>query len=215
MITAIILAGGRGTRLQSVISEVPKPMAPIHGRPFLEYQLDYWIKQGVSKIILAIGYKANIIQNHFGESYRGIPIQYSVEQEPLGTGGGLRLAVENLDAEYCLLLNGDTFFDVNLDDLLSFHINNNADWTFSLFKTEDTKRYMGMEICEDGRVQELQVESKENACLANGGVYVFRPDIIKNPSFKRTNIHRMDLFISKWFANNGNRFGAVVFHICS
>ena len=87
--TAIILAGGKGTRLQSVVSEVPKPMAPINGIPFLEIQIKYWIKQGINNFILSVGYKKEIIINHFGFKFHTAEIKYVLEDSPLGTGGAI------------------------------------------------------------------------------------------------------------------------------
>jgi D-glycero-alpha-D-manno-heptose 1-phosphate guanylyltransferase len=87
--TAIILAGGFGTRLRSVVSNVPKPMAPINGKPFLEYQLDYLIGQGIKTIYLAVGYKHEVISQYFGNSFKDATLIYSVEDKPLGTGGAL------------------------------------------------------------------------------------------------------------------------------
>lgn len=92
--TAIILAGGFGTRLATVVSDVPKPMAPVAGRPFLERLLDRLIVQGISQVVLAVGYKREIIQNHFGARYKNLEVRYSVESEPLGTGGALRQAFD-------------------------------------------------------------------------------------------------------------------------
>ena len=88
-IPVIILAGGLGTRLRSVVEDVPKPMAPINGRPFLEYQLAYLKNQGVSSVIFAVGYMADVIERHFGAQWQSINVSYSREECPLGTGGGL------------------------------------------------------------------------------------------------------------------------------
>jgi D-glycero-alpha-D-manno-heptose 1-phosphate guanylyltransferase len=121
--SAIILAGGLGTRLRSAVPDLPKPMAPIAGRPFLAYQLDYWIRQGVDRFVLSVGYRHESIMAYFGAAYRGIAVDYSVEQTPLGTGGGLLLALERLDGGQrpFLLLNGDTYFEVDLATLSAFH----------------------------------------------------------------------------------------------
>ena len=114
MTTAIILAGGLGTRLRGTLPDLPKPMAPVAGRPFLAHQLDHWIAQGVVRFVLSVGYRAVAISNHFGDRYRGVPIDYVVEPAPLGTGGALALAATKLRSnEPALLLNGDTYFDVD------------------------------------------------------------------------------------------------------
>ena len=139
--TAIILAGGKGTRLKKIVSDVPKPMAPINNRPFLEYLMDYWINQGISKFILSVGYLNEVITNHFGNSYGSAQIEYVFESSPLGTGGGLLLASKDLNESF-LLLNGDTFFEVKLSDFYSFHKKHNSEWTMSLFRSFDIERYM-------------------------------------------------------------------------
>ncbi|WP_157844846.1 sugar phosphate nucleotidyltransferase [Methylocucumis oryzae] len=127
--TAIILAGGLGTRLRSVVSELPKPMASVSGRPFLEHLMDYWFAQGVTRFILSVGYQSDIITTHFGAHYRHARIDYAIESEPLGTGGGLFYALQEVD-ETVLVLNGDTFFSVALDELADFHKNHDSSWTF-------------------------------------------------------------------------------------
>ena len=180
MTTAIILAGGLGTRLREAVPDLPKPMAPINGRPFMEFQMDYWIKQGVQKFIISVGYLYEIIMDHFGTSYQGIPIEYAIEKTPLGTGGGLILATKSLsEHEPFLLLNGDTFFEVDLETLLNFHKEKRSDWTFSLFGTNEVGRYMGMDVAEDGRILSLKSESVAVGQLANGGVYLLAPSVLK------------------------------------
>ena len=98
---AIILAGGLGTRLSEVISEIPKPMADINGKPFLEYLLNYLKKNGITHVIFSVGYKSEVIKTHFGSRYKSIKISYAIEKFPLGTGGGICLAIQkaknNLD----------------------------------------------------------------------------------------------------------------------
>ena len=119
MTSAIILAGGLGTRLRGVVPDLPKPMAPIGGRPFLEYQLDYWINQGVSQFVLSVGYLHGAIVDHFGDRYKGAKLDYVIEKTPLGTGGGFLLAAEKLGKnDPFLLLNGDTYFAVDLKKLM-------------------------------------------------------------------------------------------------
>ena len=107
---AIILAGGFGTRLQSVVKDVPKPMADINGRPFLEYILVFLAKNCFTKVILSVGYKKESIINHFGSSFCGMNISYCIEDEPLGTGGAIKKAFDYVDGQNVLVLNGDTFF---------------------------------------------------------------------------------------------------------
>jgi D-glycero-alpha-D-manno-heptose 1-phosphate guanylyltransferase len=172
MTTAIILAGGLGTRLRGVVPDLPKPMAPIDGRPFLAHQMDHWIAEGIDRFILSIGYRAVAVSNHFGDRYRGVPVDYAVESAPLGTGGALLLAAARLgSAAPALLLNGDTYFDVRLDALTTHALHHNADWCLALFRHDDPARYMGVELA-DGRISSLRASATP---FANGGVYWFRP----------------------------------------
>ena len=182
--TAIILAGGLGTRLRKTVPDLPKPMAPINNRPFLEYQMDYWIEQGVVSFILSIGYMKEIIINHFGNSYRNTPIEFAVEDTPLGTGGGMLLAAQEMTSPF-LVLNGDTFIEVDLSELYKFHNKNNSEWTFSLFRADQPNRYMGMDVDNSGKIQSLKSEIGEIGCLANGGVYLINPSAIDKLNYKR------------------------------
>ena len=97
MTTAIVLAGGLGTRLRTVVPDWPKPMAPVAGKPFLTYLLDYWIGQGIDHFVLSVGYRHEAIIDYFGDSYHGVLIDYVIETEPLGTGGALRMAARHCD----------------------------------------------------------------------------------------------------------------------
>lgn len=164
---AVILAGGFGTRLRPAVADVPKPMAPIDGRPFLELLLDYWIAQGVRRAVLAVGYMHETIRRHFGAEYRGCAIAYSVEDRPLGTGGALLQALPLVNGESLLVLNGDTYFAVPLAELAAFHRERRADVTLSLFRSENP-RYTGVALASDGRVTGLA-----GGGLANGGVFLF------------------------------------------
>lgn len=179
MTTAIILAGGMGTRLRSVVPDLPKPMAPVKGRPFLEHQMDYWIGQGVDRFVVSVGYMKEVIMDHFGSNYRSTTLTYAIEDEPLGTGGGLFLAAQGLNEPF-LVLNGDTFFEVDLAKLLKFHADHSADWSFSLFRTSEVGRYMGVEVKSGGEIYSLTSGTEKMGRLANGGVYLVNPSILRN-----------------------------------
>jgi len=166
-VEAVVLAGGLGTRLRAAVSDVPKPMAPIQGRPFLERLLDYWIGQGVRRAILAVGYMHDTIRRHFGEQYRGCAIAYSIEQQPLGTGGALVQALPLVGDKTFLVLNGDTYFAVPLATLSDFHRQHGADVSLSLFRS-DNPRYTGIALAPDGRVASFSGQG-----AANGGVFLF------------------------------------------
>ena len=183
--TAVILAGGLGTRLRSTVPNLPKPMAPIHDRPFLEYLMEYWIGQGVENFILSVGYKYEVITEYFGSCWKGIPIKYVVEQSPLGTGGGLLLAAEELKNPF-LVLNGDTFFEVDFKKLKQFHDVNHSEWTFALFQTSEVGRYMGIELSGSGRVDSLKSNMTHSGRLVNGGVYLLDPSILDKYQYNLT-----------------------------
>lgn len=182
MTTAIILAGGMGTRLRTAVPDLPKPMAPIDGRPFLEHLMDYWIDQGVSRFVLSVGYKKEVIMDYLGSCYRSTPLTYAIEEEPLGTGGGLLLAAQGLNEPF-LVLNGDTFFEVDLAKLLKFHSGHSSDWTFSLFRTSEVGRYMGIEVKSDGEIESFKSGMGHQERLANGGVYLVNPSVLTNKVF--------------------------------
>lgn len=182
--SAVILAGGIGSRLRSVVPDLPKPMAPVSGRPFLEYQLDYWISQGISSFVLSVGYRHEAIVDHFDNSYKGAKLDYVIEETPLGTGGGLLLAAEKFGNDVpFLLLNGDTYFVVDLKVLTEFAQENDADWCFSLFRTNEEERYMGMEISPRGQIISLESGTGHRGRLANGGVYWVHPRALLGGKF--------------------------------
>ncbi|MGZ8382365.1 MAG: nucleotidyltransferase family protein [Nitrospira sp.] len=179
MPSAVILAGGLGTRLRSAVPDLPKPMAPISGRPFLEYQLDYWISQGVSRFVLSVGYRHEAITEHFGPRYKGVDLEYAIEEQPLGTGGAFLLAAEKTDLrEPFLLLNGDTYFGVDWRVLNAYALEHDADWCLSLFRTSEQGRYMGIELSSEGRITRLKSGVEQGPRLANGGVYWVHPRVL-------------------------------------
>ena len=178
MTTAIVLAGGLGTRLRAAVPDLPKPMAPVAGRPFLAHLMDHWMGQGVQRFILSVGYRHEAILAHFGTEYRGAAIDYAVETTPLGTGGGVRHAARLLDpGEPALVLNGDTWFGVDLAALRDFASRRDADWCLALFPATEAGRYMGLKLADDGRIQALRHDDQRPGRPANGGVYWVHPRV--------------------------------------
>lgn len=182
MVRAIILAGGMGTRLRSAVPNLPKPMAPVNERPFLGHLMDYWINQGVDEFIISVGYKKEVIIDYFGSNYKSIPMNYVMENEPLGTGGGLLLAAKGLN-DPIIVLNGDTFFEVSLQELQEFHIEHSSDWTFSLFRANEVGRYMGVGVKSDGEIESFKSGTGKIGRLANGGVYLVNPIVLAKTEF--------------------------------
>jgi D-glycero-alpha-D-manno-heptose 1-phosphate guanylyltransferase len=159
-------------------------MAPIKGRPFLEYLLDYWIAQGVGHFVLSVGYRHEVIIDRFGSSYEGAKLDYVIEQMPLGTGGGVSLAAEKLENNApFLLLNGDTYFAADLNALAEFSRKMDADWCFSLFRANEAGRYMGMDVSPQGRITSLKSGAGHSGPLANGGVYWVHPRALTGGGF--------------------------------
>jgi D-glycero-alpha-D-manno-heptose 1-phosphate guanylyltransferase len=179
---AIILAGGLGTRLRSVIPDLPKPLAPIEGKPFLEYLLNYWEAQGIKHFILSVGYKHNTIQEYFGTKYKSADVSYAVEPEPLGTGGGLLLSVQKLKSNQPFIsLNGDTFFAVNRRSLLKYHLEYKADMTLSLVEvSEKNNRFDEIQQDKEGWITSIGTTlDNQKKPLVNGGVYIISPGLLK------------------------------------
>lgn len=170
---AIILAGGSGTRLQSIIRDVPKPMAPIDGRPFLEFLIKRLVNSGTTEIILSIGYLHDKIIDHFGDgSLFGASISYCIESEPLGTGGAIRESMKMLDAETALIMNGDTFTSVDTDSLASFHSNMKAMVSMVVVPISDASRYGTVLVTPEGRVKLFTEKQAAGYNLINSGTYI-------------------------------------------
>jgi NDP-sugar pyrophosphorylase family protein len=148
-----VLAGGLGTRLREVVSDVPKPMAPVDGEPFLSYVLRYWKKQGVSAFLISVGYLAEKIQGYYGNSFEGCSIRYMEEISPLGTGGAfMKMLREVMPTNPFLMVNGDTFFAVDLLSLKKCHHQNGAILTICAFNSIETDRYACINQNAEGKV---------------------------------------------------------------
>lgn len=168
---AVILAGGFGTRLSHVVSDVPKPMAPIYGRPFLCYLLDRLADVGIQRVVLATGYMHEVIETYFDTMYRGLEIIYSNEDQPLFTGGAIRQAAEKIQSEDFVVLNGDTLFDIDFQQLYDFHTSHDAHLSIALRRVEDTGRY-GAVTCENDRIVAFHEKTEsQGAGDINGGIY--------------------------------------------
>jgi len=186
MTTAIILAGGLGTRLRIAVPNLPKPMAPILGKPFLEHQIKFWMAQGVTNFILSVGYQYEKIVDYFGSQFNGANIEYVIEKKPLGTGGALLLAAQKIKEKNkpFLLLNGDTYFNVDLRALKLFAEKKESDWTFSLFSSHDKSRYMKVNADRDGLLHFSAGYRGISCDLVNGGVYWIQPRVFERLSIK-------------------------------
>ncbi|MEW6436071.1 MAG: sugar phosphate nucleotidyltransferase [Pseudomonadota bacterium] len=144
----VILCGGKGSRLKSVISDVPKPMAPVAGHPFLEILLSYFCDLGFENAILSIGHMASVISDHFGDKFRRLNLHYCVDPEPLGTGGAARAAAKLCKTETVLVCNGDTFVEFDLQQAMPLWERTRSPIVFAL-RVPDAERYGRIHIDEN------------------------------------------------------------------
>lgn len=173
---AIVLAGGFGTRLASVVQDVPKPMAPVAGKPFLEYILDDLVKQGVTRIILAVHFKKECIIDHFGSSYHGVEVLYSVEESPLFTGGAIKKAMQFCQEEYVWVINGDTYFEVSMEEMRQSVSKSDKAAAIAVKKMKDFDRYGKVDVDQNGNVIAFHEKAPCTEGLINGGIYYLQKD---------------------------------------
>lgn len=175
-----MLAGGFGTRLQSVVSDLPKPMADVGGRPFLTYVLDELCAYRFTHAVLSTGYKHECIAQYFGDSYRSLRLSYAQETSPLGTGGGMLNALQHTVSDRVCVLNGDTLFCADLDALQAFGASHNALLTMALRHVEDTSRYGRVALGGDGRILAFVEKNKASGPgYINGGIYWLSPALFE------------------------------------
>jgi D-glycero-alpha-D-manno-heptose 1-phosphate guanylyltransferase len=178
---AIILAGGLGTRLRDTVGDLPKSMAPVAGHPFLSYILEYLSKTSFSKVVLATGYKHQTIMAWYGDNYKGMNLEYSVEDEPLGTGGALLKASSLISSGYFFVFNGDTFFNTGIEDFEKFFIESKCDMAVALKPMKDFERYGSVNM-EGERIVAFNEKKYCQEGLINGGLYIINPDWFKKNS---------------------------------
>lgn len=174
---AIILAGGLGTRLRPCVDNLPKPLAPIDGKPFLRYLLDYLYVNGVHRAIISTGYLAEAVEEIIGKSHRGMVIDYCREESPLGTGGAIKKALGMCRNEYAVAVNGDSFFDVDLLKMKSFHEKSGCALSLAAKEVPCAER-SGFIRAENGRLCGFQEKGIKSAGLINGGIYFIRTDLL-------------------------------------
>lgn len=203
---AIVLAGGLGTRLKSVITDIPKPMAPIGNKPFLEYILTYLENNGITRIILSVGYKYETIKNYFGNSFHNIELIYSIEDEALGTGGAIKKAMTAVEEKEVYIINGDTFFDIDLNLL---KLNKDSNLILSLKEMKKFDRYGCVSSNNAGYVTVFTEKEYRDIGNINGGIYLASKTIFDSydleekfsfEEFMQENMHQLRI-TSKVFNN--------------
>jgi D-glycero-alpha-D-manno-heptose 1-phosphate guanylyltransferase len=176
---AVILAGGLGTRLRQAVNDVPKPMAPIAGHPFLAYLLRHLEQNGVRRIVLAVGYRHEAIQDFFGSVYGALHLDYSVEHELLGTGGGLRQALSYTEGKYAFVVNGDTFLRLDYPTMAAvLPGDDSVEMILALRRISDASRY-GRAVLSNDRIQAFTTDGTSGPGLINAGSYLVRRDLFE------------------------------------
>jgi D-glycero-alpha-D-manno-heptose 1-phosphate guanylyltransferase len=200
---AIILAGGFGTRLQKVVSDKPKSMAPVNDKPFLEYLLNFLTGQDIQRVILSVGHKHEMIENYFKDRYKHISISYAFEDEPLGTGGGIVNALQQVEGEMAFAMNGDSMFRIDLQAMLNHHLKNEADLTIALRFLDDTSRFGTVKIDSTRKVTGF-VEKKQDSGegYINGGIYLINKRFLTSSTFGKKFSIEKDCF-EKCYKNSG------------
>jgi D-glycero-alpha-D-manno-heptose 1-phosphate guanylyltransferase len=187
MITeAIVLAGGLGTRLKSVVADLPKTLAPVAGKPFLAYLLDHAKKQGIEKFIFALGYKTELIEAFVRKYLPEETYNFSIEKEPLGTGGAIYKACKQVSSGDALVLNADTFFGIQYPQLASLHKHRKAACTLALKPMKDFERYGAVDMDEKNTIRGFSEKKYQSSGYINGGVYALKVEPFLQNSYPET-----------------------------
>lgn len=207
---AILLCGGMGTRLRSVVADRPKPMADICGKPFLQYLLEMLRDKGITEVIFALGYMGEMIEEYFQDgSAFGLKIAYSYEEEPLGTGGAIRNALPKILEEEVLVLNADTYFPMDYQGLLRFHQENDGDFSLATRAVPDISRYGAVRRDAAGRIlawnEKLEDGGQPLAGEINGGIYVMKKSLIAEIPEGKQSLEQD--CIPKWISEGKRIFG--------
>lgn len=169
---AIILAGGLGTRLRSAVPDLPKCMAPVNDHPFLKYVIDQLLSEGIHHFIFSLGYKHEVIEAYLANKFPGLSFTTSIEDEPLGTGGAIKLALQKTNEQSVLVTNGDTLFKASVKELSTMHSSNGADCTLALKPMQNFDRYGVVELGNNNAIVSFREKKFYEEGLINGGLYV-------------------------------------------
>jgi len=197
---AIILAGGFGTRLKGLAKAIPKPMVDINGEPFLKHLLDYITKQGINKIVLSVGYRYEVIRNYFGKSFSDAELIYSIEDEPLGTGGAVKKSMNFIVNKDILVCNGDTFFKIDLHEFNKFHINKKSKLSVALKIIKQPDRYGVVEINKEQCIKSFLEKKQKKESLVNGGIYLINKNFFTSFDLPQKFSLERD-FLKKYYLN--------------
>lgn len=201
-VSVAILAGGRGTRLASVVPDQQKVVAKVNEHPFLEYILNQLNKAGFKNIVMCTRDLGNQVEDAFGDNYKSLTLFYSKEPSPLDTAGAIRLALPYLQSEDILVANGDSFLDIDLKKFLEFHIEKKANGTIALAEVSDTSRYGSVEIDKNDQIIDFE-EKKGNkkSGFINGGIYLFKRSMLLEIPENKASSFENEMFPS-WIGKN-------------
>jgi D-glycero-alpha-D-manno-heptose 1-phosphate guanylyltransferase len=198
---AIILAGGLGTRLRSVVADVPKCMAIVSQKPFLHYVVNYLQKQGVTKFIFSLGYLSETIENYLQTDFPNLNYQVSIEDEPLGTGGAIHLACKKTSKPNVVIVNGDTLFNININKLHHLHLNKKAACTLALKPMYNFDRYGVVEMDNNSTISSFKEKKYYEEGLINGGCYLLNMASFLTKKFDEKFSFEKD-YLEKYIASN-------------
>lgn len=191
---AVILAGGLGKRLRRAVRDRPKSMALVLGKPFLEYQVEQLRKYHIIKIVLCVGYLAGQIKSYFKDGTKfGVDIRYAVEKELLGTAGALKNAENYLEDKAFLVLNGDSYSEINITRFIQFHGKKGGMGTILLTRVSQAQDYGLMKVDEDSRITGFLEKSAKTSSdsIINAGIYLLEPEVLSYiPEGKQVSLER-------------------------
>ena len=204
---AVVLAGGLGTRLRETVPDLPKCMAPVAGKPFLSYVIDYLRMQGIERFIFSLGYKWGVIEEYLQKNYSTLDYSSVIEEEPLGTGGAVQLAIKKSTTDDIAIANGDTLFKININKIAAVHMTTDSECTLALRAMKNFDRYGLVEVDEKGKIISFREKQFYNDGLINGGVYLLNKNKFLNRSLGEKFSFEKD-YLEK-FCDEGKFYGSV------
>ena len=201
-ITAVILAGGFGTRLKPLKNDLPKVLLNIGGKPFLHYLLDFLHNQGIIDVVLCTGYKAQEIENFCGNGDKwNLSIKYSNEDQALGTGGAIYNARKMINSDTFLALNGDSFLKVDVLRFLDFHVNRKSAISICIASVDNINRFGSLTIDSIGKITEFMEKGKSGSGFINAGIYLIEREVLL--SFPGSKVFSLEYDFFPQFVHNG------------
>lgn len=199
---AVILAGGKGTRLKTVVPHLPKPMASVGGRPFLEYIFEKLILDKVDTVVLSVGYKREVIKSKYNSGFKNLKVSFSEETTPLLTGGAIKKATEAISDDIVIVLNGDSYTEFDLKKFYSNHLQKKADVSILAVKMTDASRYGLLQLGSDYRVTNFCEKQPNSSGYINAGIYLFNPELLRKcketvfsfEEWLKSNIHSLKIY---------------------